>query len=246
MLIAVRRLIDDEYLVTPFKSRQSAVNRDLTQFLSAVFPDDGVEFRNFLPNLGSDHRLSDSDIDNVLAILTGLSPLKLVETAKYSYITERLLVSSFEDPDSKSAQQCAKRCIKYLQDQRLIDKNNKYDDQKIDEIKKCIRQQENQAYSGALCRALDRASISSTVKVDANPHLYGQVQHLSEMLKQQIAARLLSKAGTLFVHDRDPLLRAVTQDLDGVKPESSGSFLGLTTQDYPVEKTKDNHEYDGW
>lgn len=249
VLTAVSRLIDDEHSFIPFKSRQSAVNRDISQFLSSVFTKDGVEFRDFLKNLGPNPTSSDN-IDNVLAILTGLSPLKLVETAEYPYITESLLVSSFEDPKSEPAKRFANRCIRHLQDQNVIDTNGKYEIQNIPKIKKLIREKEkNQAYIGALCRALDRASIRSTDPVSilcTNPHLKNQVKHLTEPVKREIAARLLSKVGTLFVHDRDPLLCNVTQDLSNVTPGNSGSWCGFTAQEYPGKKGQNDEEYNEW
>ena len=252
-LESIRRIIRYNRGVYPrgFRARQAATNKNIRDFLVGVFGSDAVEFETYLQTRPANAQggYSGQSVDNVLAILTGVSPLHLVDTAQYAYITKDLLVSEFGDSKSKVAINWADQFLEDLQRNGHIDSNNKRVSP-IDQIKGRVRASDiPSSWQSAVCQALDKVSTPAK----EYPYKYRCVQPFLEkltnpMFNKAIAERLLNQSGADFVHDRDPILihtrqHAGTQALQPTQLPAD-TWTGFSNARFPKQSNSDMAEYD--
>ena len=249
---SIRRIIQYNRGVYPiwFRARQAATNKNIREFLVGVFGSDDTEFKNYLSTIKLDAHggYSGPSVDNVLAILTGVSPLQLVDAAKYDYITKDLLVSEFDDSGSKVAIDWADQFLKDLQRNGHIDSNNKRVSS-INQIKNRVRASDIPfSWQSAVCQALDKASASAKESPYKNRYIQSFLEGLNNpALNKAIAERLLKQSGADFVHDQDPILiytrRHATDELQPTQLPAD-TWTGFSNARFPKQSAGDMAEYD--
>jgi hypothetical protein len=256
-LASIRRIIRYNRGVYPmgFRARQAATNKNIMDFLVGVFGSDGTEFKNYLSTIQPDaHGDSGQSVDNVLAILTGVSPLYLVDAAQYDYITKDLLVSEFEDSESKEgskpevAKVWADQFLEDLQRNGHIDSNDKRVSS-IDQIKGRVRASDiPSSWQSAVCQALDKVSAPAKESPYKNRYIQSFLEGLNNpALNKAIAERLLNQSGEDFVHDKDPILIHTRQHVtDELQPTQlpADTWTGFSNARFPKQSKSDMAEYD--
>jgi|GEM_PF-1752303 len=249
---SIRRIIQYNRGVYPmgFRARQAATNKNIREFLVGVFGSDGTEFKNYLSTIQPDDHggYSRQSVDNVLAILTGVSPLQLVDAAKYDYITTDLLVSEFEDSKSKVAKVWADQFLKDLQRTGNINRDHKCVSD-IQQIKNRVWASNIPvSWQSAVCQALDKASVSAKESPYTNRYIQSFLEGLNNpALNKAIAERLLKQSGADFVHDQDPILihtrRHATHELQPTQLPAD-TWTGFSNARFPKQSAGDMAEYD--